>query len=283
MLDIGQFSRLGRVSKRTLRYYDSIGLFKPIHADPDTGTRYYSAKQFADLNRILALKELGMSLVQIERMLADDVSQDEIRGMLLLKKAEVERGLLEEFQRFRSIEARLQNPDVYLTEGIVLKEVAEQPYLSYRKVMPAQTMGNLSFSLMKQLPSLIRKRKASNFMSIIHGDSFDEEQFDAELGFVIPKMSVEALVIDGDVQLTERLLPAVATMATIVLVGGPSAYPAGFSAVGRWNEANGFQVVGPQREIFLDVAPNPEDMVIEIQFPVERLLPSPKLLLSNSE
>ncbi|MGB3636224.1 MAG: MerR family transcriptional regulator [Rivularia sp. (in: cyanobacteria)] len=45
-----------------LRYYDDIGLFRPIHSDRDTGYRYYSVQQLAQLNGILALKDLGLSL-----------------------------------------------------------------------------------------------------------------------------------------------------------------------------------------------------------------------------
>ncbi len=65
MFTVGEFSRLARVSKRLLRYYDEIGLLKPSHTDPMTGYRFYSAKQMPLLNRILALKDLGLSLDQI--------------------------------------------------------------------------------------------------------------------------------------------------------------------------------------------------------------------------
>ena len=41
---------------------------------------YYSAEQLPDLNRILALRDLGLSLDQIQRILRDKVSTEEIRG-----------------------------------------------------------------------------------------------------------------------------------------------------------------------------------------------------------
>src|SRR5215813_6701695 len=107
MFTVGEFSQLAQVSKRLLRYYDEIGLLKPVRIDKFTGYRYYSAEQLPPLNRILALKELGLSLDQIRRMLSDKVSADEIQGMLLLKKAEAEQQLQEEQQRIRSIESRL--------------------------------------------------------------------------------------------------------------------------------------------------------------------------------
>ena len=54
MFSIGEFARLGGVSVRTLRHYDEIGLLPPATVDPDTGYRGYSARQLAQLNRILA-------------------------------------------------------------------------------------------------------------------------------------------------------------------------------------------------------------------------------------
>lgn len=64
MFRIGEFSKIAQVSGRLLRYYDKIDLLSPEHTDPQTGYRYYSAKQLPRLNQILALKDLGLSLEQ---------------------------------------------------------------------------------------------------------------------------------------------------------------------------------------------------------------------------
>ncbi len=65
MMKIGDFSKLSRVSIKALRYYDEMGLLKPIEIDRFTGYRYYSASQLSSLNRIIALKDMGFSLEQI--------------------------------------------------------------------------------------------------------------------------------------------------------------------------------------------------------------------------
>ena len=65
MFRIGEFSKIAQVSGRLLRYYDEIGLFKPEHIDEASGYRLYSVRQLPDLNCILALKELGLTLEQI--------------------------------------------------------------------------------------------------------------------------------------------------------------------------------------------------------------------------
>mgnify|MGYP000426261962 CR=1 FL=1 len=67
MFKIGEFSKLSRISIRMLRHYDAIGLLAPARVDECTGYRSYRAKQFARLNRIVALKELGFTLDQVRR------------------------------------------------------------------------------------------------------------------------------------------------------------------------------------------------------------------------
>ncbi|MBV7340085.1 hypothetical protein KFU94_70145 [Chloroflexi bacterium TSY] len=140
-------------------------------------------------------------------------------------------------------------------------------------------------SIMGQLPKLVGGSKISHFTSMMHGDSFDEEKFDAELGFLLAKSVGISVQLSEDVILTERVLPPVETMATVVLVGGPLCYPAGFVAVGQWSEDNGYDIAGPQREIFLEIPASgkPDDMVIEIQFPVEQSISDPALLLSMTD
>ena len=111
MFRIGEFSKIAQTPISVLRYYDRIGLFQPAHTDQFTSYRYYSADQLPDLNRILALKEIGLTLDQIRRMVLDDVSAEEIRGMLALRKAQVEQAVQDEIQRLRVIEARLKQID----------------------------------------------------------------------------------------------------------------------------------------------------------------------------
>jgi DNA-binding transcriptional MerR regulator len=108
MFKIGEFSRISQVSAKTLRYYDEIGLLTPARVDRFTGYRYYSADQLPRLNRILALKDLGLSLEQIAALLDDDLPPAEIRGMLRLKRVEIQQHLEEEQARLARVEARLK-------------------------------------------------------------------------------------------------------------------------------------------------------------------------------
>ena len=106
MIRIGEFARLGQVSVVALRHYDDIGLLRPASVDPVTGYRYYSASQLARLNRILALKDLGFSLDQIEAAL-EGVNLEQLAGMLKLKQSQAEQVLADEQARLDRIRARL--------------------------------------------------------------------------------------------------------------------------------------------------------------------------------
>src|SRR3712207_9093335 len=90
MLSIGDFARHGRVSVRMLRHYDAIGLLRPAYVDQVTGYRSYDAGQLSRLNRIVALKDLGFTLQQVRSILDDEVSVEELRGMLRLREAELQ-------------------------------------------------------------------------------------------------------------------------------------------------------------------------------------------------
>src|ERR1700733_617389 len=82
MFSIGEFARHGRVSVRMLRHYDEIGLLRPASVDPLTGYRFYQAGQLAELNRLIALKELGFTLEQVRSIMVETVTAAELRGML---------------------------------------------------------------------------------------------------------------------------------------------------------------------------------------------------------
>ena len=72
MYKIGDFSILNSVTIKTLRYYDSIDLFKPAIIDTYTGYRYYSDEQLEVFRTILKYKSLGFSLEEIKTLINED-------------------------------------------------------------------------------------------------------------------------------------------------------------------------------------------------------------------
>src|SRR6201990_2225087 len=107
MFSIGEFARHGRVSVRMLRHYDAIGLIRPACVDVATGYRFYEASQLDELNRVIALKDLGFTLQQGQPILEEKVSAAELRGMLKLRRAEIRATIDAETTRLARVEARL--------------------------------------------------------------------------------------------------------------------------------------------------------------------------------
>lgn len=139
MFKIGEFSRLTQVTVKALRHYDHLGLLKPAYTDPRTGYRSYSSAQLPRLNRILALKDLGLPLEQIGPFLDADLSSTQLHALLLVKQAETQRVLEREEQRLARIAARLRQ----IEEGerpydVVVKRIEAQRVASIRRVLPAR-------------------------------------------------------------------------------------------------------------------------------------------------
>jgi DNA-binding transcriptional MerR regulator len=276
MFQIGEFSRIARVSTRQLRHYDELGLLKPVHTDPTTGYRYYSALQLPHLNRILVLKDLGLTLDQIVRLMDRDISPAEIHGMLTMKKTQIEQTLRDELSRILSIEDRIQQIEekgVLSDEDVILKAIPERQFLSIRQVVPTVREG---FALMYELNHLLTRQLGKSvlgdFAVMFHADGFDTENVDVEMGFLAEHIILDKLTVSDGRAMTLRPVLAVETMATMICVGIDH-HITHYATLGTWIEKNNFQLAGPGWEIFLEpLQPGKEDKaVIEIQLPVTRV------------
>ncbi|SRR6266496_1401134 len=283
----GEFSQISRVSKRLLHYYDEIGLLKPARIDPHTGYRYYSATQLPRLNRILALKDLGLTLDHIAGMMQADVSDEEIHGMLLMKKAELEQTLREDVQRLRGIEARIQqNQMADDALDVVIKSIPAQLFLSIRAILPSpEEMLQLVQQVQRILPSRVDQRILGPFAGIVYTDGFALMNNDVEFGYLLKKPVEGPIVLSEDYVLRMHELPAVQTMATAVQIGGPDLVFVALGRIGQWIEANGYRIAGPYREIGLELPSSNmyDEMIIEVQMPIEKMNASSDVLLTIRE
>ena len=154
---IGEFSRLAIIPAKTLRYYDEIGLFKPVEVDSGTGYRYYSLEQLEPLDMIKYLRFLGVSLAEIQ----EHFRRRQIHGFLQLLKnqeAETER----EIRRLRAKQKCFQKRVSEIEEALSLDKVGI-PFIksfSARRIFRVegtiQTRSEIEFSLRK-LAKLVPK------------------------------------------------------------------------------------------------------------------------------
>jgi DNA-binding transcriptional MerR regulator len=71
LLPIGRFSRMSRLSIKTLRVYGKFGRLIPSRVDPSSGYRYYRASQARRAEAIRILRAVDMPLDEIREVLAE--------------------------------------------------------------------------------------------------------------------------------------------------------------------------------------------------------------------
>lgn len=269
MLKIGDFSRLSFVSVKTLRYYDEFGLLKPAAVDEFTGYRLYSAEQLPRLHRIMAFKDLGLSLEQITVLLKEDPSAEQIRGMLRMKQAQIEALLIEEQMRLGRVEAllkQIEQEGVMSMHEVVLKKVPAIKVAVIRRNIPSfGELGKLFGELIG--PLMGKTRFAGPTMAIYHDLEFKESNPDVEVAIPVESPLPE----DAPAKAGE--LPA-AEMACLIHQGPYETIGNAYSALMAWIEPNGMRIAGPVRECYLNgpgETQNTGEYVTEIQVPVTKM------------
>lgn len=93
LLTIGQFAAMHGINKKTLMWYDETGLFKPAAINPENGYRCYNYRQSPLLETILLLRELDVSIREIQQFM-ENRSALSLKNLLEEKIAELDQKLL---------------------------------------------------------------------------------------------------------------------------------------------------------------------------------------------
>ena len=289
MLKIGEFSRLSQVTIKTLHHYDELGLIKPAHIDPVNNYRFYEVEQLPRIHRIIALKELGLSLEQIGLMLDEEMPTEQIRGMLRLKQAEIQQEVREsqrqlalvEF-RLRMIEAETKFPDL----DVVIKKLEPMRVLSFFAESPSKNKLSVDESIAKTVNAINKAitdgviQHNGVTIDVFHGETIlpfespelSDTQHEILLGVEKSQQSVK---VDGIGQLTVRDEPEIEGAATLMLTSNRDGQPQAYEKVillRRWAVAHGYKPQDLVRHLHhrgpLQTS-NREDLVIEAQLPLD--------------
>jgi effector-binding domain-containing protein len=272
---IGDFSRLSRVTVRALRYYDEIGLLKPVKVDQSTGYRYYSIEQLTRLNRIAMLKDIGLSLDNICQLSRNDSSVDYIRQLLQVKKTEIQQRLNLDTRRLRQVDGWLDQVD---KEGIVLPvsyiqriSVPEVRVISKREFGTYQeTTDKLYHELTRQLNRQANEktvRITGPLMGIFNDDEYKEENADIEIAFPI-----SGEVPDIEPGFEVKTLSPIEVVATIYK--GPSYnMHRVYARIMEYAEEHGLELYAPLRELYHTYPEETQEdgLLVEIQFPCREI------------
>lgn len=269
MIRIGDFSTLSRVTIKTLRYYDEVGLLEPASVDPLTGYRYYAYEQLPRLNRILALKDLGFSLDEIRQLLADALTPEQMRGMLKLRQAEIRQRVQDETERLARVEARLRQieQEEDMSYDVVVRPVEPLMVASVRGIVPTPPEQSALWNVLESYLETQHVLPTGPCLSLYHDDEFKEVDWDIEVCEPInaPLRETE--------QVKVRQLPGAPTMACAVHHGPFVTIGQAYDTLMKWISENGYHITGPCREVYINPAggdQNDPETLTEIQFPVAK-------------
>ena len=275
MMNIGEFARLGAVSVRTLRHYDEIGLLRPAKVDPDTGYRGYSAGQLGQLNRIVALKELGLSLAQVRQLLGG-ITLAELRGMLMLRRAQLEQELEAHRIQLLGVEARLryiEREGTMPADDIVVKKLPAMGVVVIAEPAPAFGPDNIvpvvnrAEEQFRQLRIHELVQAAGPYMVFYEGDPGIDLMVNLALPVAEPPAELPPPA-------RYRVLPEIEEAAVTVRNGlAASIFPFVYHDLARWADERSYHHSGPGREVWVSTVDDIADVsqqVFEIQLPLSR-------------
>lgn len=277
MFRIGDFSRLARVTIKTLHHYDEAGLLQPLHVDKQTGYRYYDATQLPTLHRILLLKDLGFPLEQIRDLLRSDAAS--LAPVLQKRRQELADSIASDQSRLRRLEALQlaldQRADAHQPSVLLRDSPAVEIYSVRQRVphfgAPMQTL----FEEAEAVVAAAHARSPASPFTIFHDLEYREQDADVEV----------CIPVKHCAGLATRVLPPCEATASITYQGPYEQTPLAYSLLLEWMNRSGMRLAGPMREVYhrygadqagyslpaAVLAKNSTEFVTELQAPVAPL------------
>lgn len=270
MFTIGDFARHGRVSVRMLRHYDAIGLLRPAHVDPASGYRHYTAAQLARLNRIIALKDLGFVLQQVQAIVDEKIGVEELRGMLRLRRAELESARAEAEARLVQVEARLRAIETeghMPTNDVVVKTIPAVRVAELTATAAGFGPEDIGPVIGPLHDELFSRLDSAGITPTGPGVAYYEDAPEGNGRISVhAAVQVSAPLQDGAFRVLD--LPPLGRAATIVHRGSMDTVVPTAQMLARWTATNGYRAQGYPREVSLECPENQDDWVTELQVPV---------------
>lgn len=269
LFSIGEMARLFHLSISSIRHYERCGLITPEYIDPDTGYRYYSARQFEPFNTIRYLRALDMPLDEIADFLHDR-EVDKIKEKLRRQKEIIAEKRHELSRIERKIDAQLQRLCDAQTSPLDIIEIVSAPpcrIIWVKNSSTAQDPISMDLSVRHLSASQAEGTVFSGKVGFsISEDHLREKQYGQYDGTFL--LLDEADRFDGPVLSLPEL-----SCVRIRFHGHHLQSPEQYRKLEQFIQAHHLQICGFSREIALidyDMTRDAEKFVTEICIPVRR-------------
>lgn len=271
MFRIGAFSKICKVSTKTLRYYDEIGLLSPAFIDKENGFRYYTIDQVDKLHNILSYRQMGFSISEIYML----INEKEAHMDLLFSR---ERELCGEISQLQEKLFRLRqyinNTEHYSpTYQVVIKELPDIRVFCKRAVL--SNFDDL-FSESAEIHKLFVGRK-EKFSVQQTNDIFTEFVRFLDRDYQEDNIYIEYCIpVSGNESAASGLVVSNlqgGTFASILHKGSCKNIKDTYGYLYEWINQNEYSPCGLARELYLGgITPreNDRNWVTEIQIPVKK-------------
>jgi DNA-binding transcriptional MerR regulator len=263
MFRIGEFSKMGKTTIKTLRYYDEIGLLQPEKIDKFTSHRYYSTEQLFRLHRIQELRQIGLSINEISLIL----SGHDCEPLLLKRKTEIVSKLAEGQSQLSRLEFILQGENA-MNYSATIKELPECIVYSKKMTVPNY---DAYFEVIPEIGEIIKEKypdlkcAVPEYCFIVYLDGEYKEK-DINIEF---SEAVDKVYPDFD-DFKFKIIKAV-TAVSVMHKGAYADLGEAYAYVFKWIEENGYVASDNPRESYIDGIWNKEDeadWLTEIQIPI---------------
>jgi len=281
MLKIGDFSKIARVTIRSLRHYDQLNLLKPLYVEADSGYRIYSVDQLPRLNRIIFLKELGFSLNEVKELVDDDISVDKMKSMLHNRKKDLENQILASEENLKAVNERLHKIE---TESqipeydIAIKKVDSYTVAAHREVVPhINEMGEYCYNMYSKLYSELDKLNVDQYgkeITYYYNKEYTETNLDMEVSVMIEENHINISKLNNT-ELTIKHVDTYENVAYLLYDGPYSGMENAIIELLKWVAMNNWEMIGEVREVHLSGPAHQDGVVaeraiIEFQVPVKK-------------
>lgn len=261
---IGMFANMNRVTIKTLRYYDEQKLLIPVYVDEENGYRYYAAGQMAQLNRIIALKNMGFSIDDIRKI----IDGAEEKSFLLEKKQEILKELAVLTEKLSQVESYLARESMNLSAPVLIKEIPEAIVCTMKhRIKSYDALFELMPQMGAQMEMLDCKCAQPAYCFTHYLESgYKEEDILVEICEAVTEKKQDS----GDIVF--KVLPKVPMAACIFHKGSYDTLHKSYAILLQYIEENGYAICGNIRESYIDGVWNKEtekEWLTEIQIPVK--------------
>jgi len=274
MYTIGMFSKINRITVKTLRHYDEIGLLKPSYVDETTGYRYYSTDQLPRLHKIITLKQMGFSLAEIIAVLDSSNYAQTLKEIMAVKEKEIISSIEAMNSKLVQIQNSLKEMEMKgdgfnMSYNVIIKELPEVIVASKRIIIPGY---NAFFDIIpgmgREMEEIGCKYAVPGYcFTIYHDGEYREKDIDVEICQAVTELKNDTETLNF------KKLKAVPTAACVLHKGPYSKLGETYAHIFKWISDNGYKIVDHPRESYIDgiwINKGEDDWLTEIQVPVAK-------------